>query len=222
MRFVAANGDDDPLADDQAPMPSGPTRRRREQWRRVRAASIAGAGRRARRRDRHDGESAIRQADEDHDRERRHPDEHDRLRRLRLDGDAARACRVHRRPRLRMGCTKIVERKLREHGILVEKTRGASRMSVEQFVIAEVRHAEQAVPGSPRHVGDRPVRAARGRCAGGIARRAHESAARAAGVLSAGAGERRRPDDVELSRCGAEVGRDASDPENHAVGRVLL
>jgi hypothetical protein len=45
------------------------------------------------------------------------------------------------------GLHEIVERKLREHGILVERRNAASTISVEQFVIAEVRHAEQLFQG---------------------------------------------------------------------------
>ena len=72
MRFVAANGDDDPLADvkrrcrvDRRERPA------RSTGHRVRAAIIAEARGRARRRHRQEGESAVRQADADDDRERR-------------------------------------------------------------------------------------------------------------------------------------------------------
>jgi hypothetical protein len=45
------------------------------------------------------------------------------------------------------GLHEIVDRKLREHGIVVEKRGAASRASVEQFAIAQVRHAEQLFQG---------------------------------------------------------------------------
>ena len=41
----------------------------------------------------------------------------------------------------------IVERKLREHGIQVEKLETASRRSVERFALTRVRHAERAFQG---------------------------------------------------------------------------
>jgi Zinc carboxypeptidase len=41
------------------------------------------------------------------------------------------------------GLHEVVERKLREHGILVERREVPSRASVEQFAIAQVRHADQ-------------------------------------------------------------------------------
>ena len=45
------------------------------------------------------------------------------------------------------GLHEIVERKLREHGILVERRDAESRVSVEQFVVAQVRHADQVFQG---------------------------------------------------------------------------
>jgi Zinc carboxypeptidase len=45
------------------------------------------------------------------------------------------------------GLHEIIERKLKEHGILVERRDAASRVSVEQFAIAQVRHADQAFQG---------------------------------------------------------------------------
>jgi hypothetical protein len=45
------------------------------------------------------------------------------------------------------GLHEIVERKLREHGIHVEKLEKASRRAVEQFTLVHVRHAEQAFQG---------------------------------------------------------------------------
>jgi hypothetical protein len=45
------------------------------------------------------------------------------------------------------GLHDTVARKLREHGILVETLNTPSRFSVEQFVIAQVRHAERAFQG---------------------------------------------------------------------------
>lgn len=45
------------------------------------------------------------------------------------------------------GLHEAVERKLKEHGILVERRDAASRVSVEQFVIAGVRHADQVFQG---------------------------------------------------------------------------
>ena len=45
------------------------------------------------------------------------------------------------------GLHEIVERKLREHGIHVEKLETASRRQVEQFAVTQVRHAERAFQG---------------------------------------------------------------------------
>ena len=45
------------------------------------------------------------------------------------------------------GLHEAVERKLKEHGILVERRDAASRVSVEQFALAEVRHADQVFQG---------------------------------------------------------------------------
>jgi hypothetical protein len=45
------------------------------------------------------------------------------------------------------GLHEIVERKLREHGILVERRGAASRATVEQFAIAEVHHADRLFQG---------------------------------------------------------------------------
>ena len=45
------------------------------------------------------------------------------------------------------GLHDIVERKLREHGIQVEKVETTSRRPVEQFAITQVRHAERAFQG---------------------------------------------------------------------------
>jgi hypothetical protein len=45
------------------------------------------------------------------------------------------------------GTHDIVERKLREHGIQVERLATASRKAVEQFALTQVRHAEQAFQG---------------------------------------------------------------------------
>jgi hypothetical protein len=45
------------------------------------------------------------------------------------------------------GLHDVVERKLREHGIQVEKLAVASRRPVEQFTLTQVRHAEQAFQG---------------------------------------------------------------------------
>jgi hypothetical protein len=45
------------------------------------------------------------------------------------------------------GLHEIVERKLREHGILVGRRDAASRVAVEQFMIGDVRHAEPAFQG---------------------------------------------------------------------------
>lgn len=45
------------------------------------------------------------------------------------------------------GADDIVERKLREHGIEVERVEKASRRTVEQLVLTEVRQAEQAFQG---------------------------------------------------------------------------
>jgi hypothetical protein len=45
------------------------------------------------------------------------------------------------------GLHDVIERKLREHGIQVEKLDTPSRKSVEQFVIATVRHADQLFQG---------------------------------------------------------------------------
>ena len=45
------------------------------------------------------------------------------------------------------GLHDIVEQKLREHGILVEQRDAASRVAVEQFLIAEVRRADQLFQG---------------------------------------------------------------------------
>ena len=45
------------------------------------------------------------------------------------------------------GVHEIVERKLREHGVLVERREAASRASLEQFAIAQVRHADQLFQG---------------------------------------------------------------------------
>jgi hypothetical protein len=40
-----------------------------------------------------------------------------------------------------------VARKLQEHGIIIGSQNSASRVTVEQFVIADVRHAERAFQG---------------------------------------------------------------------------
>jgi hypothetical protein len=45
------------------------------------------------------------------------------------------------------GLHEEVERKLREHGIQVEKLEKASRMPLERFTLTEVHHAEQAFQG---------------------------------------------------------------------------
>jgi len=45
------------------------------------------------------------------------------------------------------GLHEVVERKLREHGILTEKLGTASRRSVEQFTLTHMRHAERAFQG---------------------------------------------------------------------------
>ncbi len=45
------------------------------------------------------------------------------------------------------GLHEIIERKLREHGVLVDRRAAASRASVEQFAIAQVRHADQLFQG---------------------------------------------------------------------------
>jgi hypothetical protein len=45
------------------------------------------------------------------------------------------------------GLHEIVERKLREHGILVERREASARRSVERFVVAQVRQAPQAFQG---------------------------------------------------------------------------
>jgi hypothetical protein len=45
------------------------------------------------------------------------------------------------------GLHDAIERKLREHGILVEKREAAARVPVEQFVVTEVRHADQLFQG---------------------------------------------------------------------------
>ena len=45
------------------------------------------------------------------------------------------------------GLHEIVERTLKEHGILVERSDASSRVSVEQFVVARVRHAGQVFQG---------------------------------------------------------------------------
>jgi hypothetical protein len=50
-------------------------------------------------------------------------------------------------PALSSGLHEVVERKLREHGIQVERFSAATRRAVEQFVIGEVRHAAQAFQG---------------------------------------------------------------------------
>jgi hypothetical protein len=50
-------------------------------------------------------------------------------------------------PASESGIADIVERKLREHGIQVEKLETASRRAVEQFVLTHVRHAERAFQG---------------------------------------------------------------------------
>jgi hypothetical protein len=45
------------------------------------------------------------------------------------------------------GLHESVERKLKEHGIVVERLDASSRVAVEQFVIAQVRHAGQVFQG---------------------------------------------------------------------------
>ncbi len=50
-------------------------------------------------------------------------------------------------PAYESGVADIVERKLREHGIQVEKLEAASRRAVEQFALTQVRHAERAFQG---------------------------------------------------------------------------
>jgi hypothetical protein len=45
------------------------------------------------------------------------------------------------------GLHEVVERKLREHGIQVERLETATRKVVEQFTLTQVRHAEQAFQG---------------------------------------------------------------------------
>ena len=95
MRFVAAHSADIGSLTTGADAAQS-TRHANGEWRRFRAAPAADARRCARRSNRHADEPALRQADEDHDRERGDAHEHDRLRRVRLDGDAANACRVHR------------------------------------------------------------------------------------------------------------------------------
>ena len=45
------------------------------------------------------------------------------------------------------GLHEVVERKLREHGIQIERLETATRKAVEQFTLTQVRHAEQAFQG---------------------------------------------------------------------------
>ncbi len=147
MRFVAAHGDAIRSLTSTARCRMGRRRHATRAGRRVATAGAAQARRRARRRDRQQGQSTIGQGmrtmiEIDGD-----PDEHDRLRPFRLDGVTRRVPAEYIVPASANGLHDIVERKLREHGIQVERIEKASRRTVEQFVLTQVRHAEQAFQG---------------------------------------------------------------------------
>ncbi len=86
-----------------------------------------------------------------------------------------------------------------------------AQIDVERFVVATVTKAERPFQGhhEARLTGKYAVGEAVG--AGGRALHSRRPAARAAGVLSARAGKRRRPRDVEPHRSRPRAGRDVSD-----------
>ena len=96
------------------------------------------------------------------------------------------------------GLHDVVERKLREHGIQVERAEKASRRTVEQFALTQVRQAEQAFQGHrATSIEGRFERRDIDVPAGSLVVSTKQPLGRLV-VLFARTGKRRRPDDVEL------------------------
>ena len=120
------------------------------------------------------------------------------------------------RPHVESGRYAAAIDRLRWHGVQVQRVAADAQVDVERFVDRR-RYTQRRTPfqghNEARLTGKHESGEAVG--AGGRALHPRQPAARAAGVLPARAGERRRPRDVEPDRSGLVARRDVSDLSRH-------
>ena len=105
--------------------------------------------------------------------------------------------------------------KVRQHGVVVEELTAPLTTEVSSFVVEAITKVAEAVSGAQRSQAEGPVHHREGDAAGRHARRSPGAAARAARRLPARAGERRRPDQLELPGSMARGGQAGAGTQDH-------